>query len=108
MYLPQGAVRATLDAFAERSAPGSMLLMDFWHPVDGDGVADGLSRASASALQLVGEPIRYGLHPGDTEAVLGRHGFQLVDHGTAEALRDRFDRRFDRSMHVVHAALRSS
>ncbi len=104
MYLPQSSVRTTLDVFAERSAPGSMLLMDFWHAVDGDGLVDGLSRGAASALQVVGEPIRYGLHPGDTAAVLGRHGLDVVEHGTAEVLACRFGRRFDRSMHVVHAA----
>ncbi len=105
MYLPQAAVAATLDGFAARSAPGSQLLADFWHAVDGESVRDGLWRLSASALHLVGEPVRYGLHPGDAGAVLGRHGFRVVEHGTAEVLAARYGRRFDRSMHVVHAVI---
>jgi methyltransferase (TIGR00027 family) len=108
MYLPQVAIQATLDTFAARSAPGSQLLMDFWHPVDGAGLGDGVARLAPAALQLLGEPIRYGLHPGDTGAVLARHGFQLVEHGTAEVLQARFGRRFDPSMHVVHGVFGGS
>ena len=103
MYLGQASVQHTLQVLAGRSARGSQLLMDFWHSVDGDGWNASASRVAALSLQAIGEPIRYGLHPADVQAVLGQHGWSVVGHGTAGRLREQFGRRCDPSMHVVHA-----
>lgn len=89
MYLPREVVSATLRTLARRSAPGSRLALDFWFWDLRPGIRGGLRRAFPRVLGAVGEPVLFGLHPGDAAAFLAREGWileELADHEVLEAM----------------------
>ena len=79
MYLTRAAVKATLDAVHAASADGSQLAHDMWFLVDEPGPLGSARRAAPGALSLIGEPVTFGVHPEDYEALLRRHGFAVID-----------------------------
>jgi len=104
MYLSRDQVADCLEGLRAHSAPGSHLLLDLWHRVDGDGLRDGLRRALPSFLELIGEPVRFGVHPADAPHWLLRRGWEVRDLAHGAALGDRYASRWppDPSMMVLH------
>ena len=90
MYLTRSAVTATLDAIHELSDDGSQLAHDMWHLVDDPGMLGTARRTAPATLSLIGEPVTFGVHPEDYEALLGRHGFDVVDLAMASELQSRY------------------
>lgn len=90
MYLTRGAVKATLDSVHELGGDGSQIAHDMWHLVDDPGPLGTARRSAPGALSLIGEPVTFGVHPEDYDALLGRHGFRVIDLAMAGDLRDRY------------------
>jgi methyltransferase (TIGR00027 family) len=107
MYLTRAAVTSTLDAIHALSADGSQLAHDMWFLVDEPGPLGTARRSAPGALSLIGEPVTFGVHPEDYEALLQRHGFALLDLALASALQARYapDARavLDDSLYVLTA-----
>jgi methyltransferase (TIGR00027 family) len=106
MYLTRQAVRHTLRALTDASAPGSHLCLDLWRLVDDLSWRGTLLRTLPGALSIVGEPITFALHPEDAPAFLAREGWEVADLAGPEALSERFlqgDRDAYRATYVVHA-----
>lgn len=92
MYLTREAVKATLVELREISAPGSEVVLDLWALPDGTDLGSAAHRLSASALQLIGEPLRFEIHPEDGTALLERLGYRVADSCDAAELRKRYVR----------------
>jgi len=90
MYLTRPAVIGTLDAIASLGGVGTRLAHDMWHLVDDPGPRGTAARAAPAALSLIGEPVTFGVHPEDYEALLGRHGFRLIEFVLAPDLQARY------------------
>ena len=90
MYLTRAAVTATLDSVRALAAPGSQLAHDMWFVVDDPGPLGTARRIVPSALSLIGEPVTFAVHPEDYEAILGRHGFRVVESLLASELQARY------------------
>jgi methyltransferase (TIGR00027 family) len=107
MYLTRAAVISTLDAVHGSSGAGSLISHDMWHLVDDPGPLGTARRTAPSALSLIGEPVTFGVHPEDYEALLGRHGFRVVDLALAPELQARYAPNtpavLDDSMYVLTA-----
>ena len=112
MYLTRAAVKATLDAVHGASADGSQIAHDMWFLVDEPGPLGSARRAAPAALSLIGEPVTFGVHPEDYEALLRRHGFAVVDVALASELQARYapqsQAAVDDSMYVLMAERTSS
>lgn len=90
MYLTRAAVTGTLDSIRDLSGPGSRLAHDMWFVVDDPGPLGTARRIMPSALSLIGEPVTFAVHPEDYDALLGRHGFTVVDRALASELQARY------------------
>jgi methyltransferase (TIGR00027 family) len=90
MYLTRAAVTTTLDSVRALAAPGSQLAHDMWFVVDDPGPLGTARRIVPSALSLIGEPVTFAVHPEDYEAILGRHGFRVVESLLASELQARY------------------
>ena len=79
MYRNRAEVKASLSAIRGLSGPGSLLVMDGWsqNPVQNRPL-------------LLGQPIRFAIHPEDLSGLLSRMGFEITDIADAEELRRRF------------------
>lgn len=108
MYLTREAVQTTLGELRDLGAAGSEVALDLWRLPQGSDLASAAHRLSASALGLVGEPVRFAIHPDDAAPFLGRLGYRVLEVAPAEALRERYvrDRRrvYD-AAYLVHAAV---
>jgi len=107
MYLTRATVTSTLDAVHALSADGSQIAHDMWYLVDEPSPLGSARRAAPAALSLIGEPVTFGVHPEDYEALLGRHGFAVVDLALASELQARYAPQvratLDDSMYVLTA-----
>ena len=107
MYLTRAAVTATLDSVRDLAGPGSRLAHDMWFLVDDPGPMGTARRIVPSALSLIGEPVTFAVHPEDYEALLGRHGFAVVECALAPELQARYAPEaravLDESMYVLCA-----
>ena len=105
MYLSRDQVVACLEGLRAHSVAGSHLLLDLWHRVDGDGRVDGLRRALPAFLEVIAEPVRFGVHPADAPSWLAERGWNTLDLSGGSALQQRYDARYapDPCMSVVHA-----
>jgi methyltransferase (TIGR00027 family) len=107
MYLTRTAVKATLDAVHQLSGPGSQLAHDMWFLVDDPGPMGTARRMVPGALSLIGEPVTFAVHPEDYEALLGRHGFRVLDLALASEVQARYAPRtravLDDSMYILAA-----
>jgi methyltransferase (TIGR00027 family) len=90
MYLTRAAVTSTLDAVHALSSDGSQIAHDMWYLVDDPGPFGTARRTAPGALSLIGEPVTFGVHPEDYEALLRRHGFRIIDLVLASELQVRF------------------
>lgn len=90
MYLTREATRATLSVLAELCGPGSELAMDFWFLVDTKDARSALLRMSPHLLQVLGEPVTFGIHPEDVGGFLARAGWEAVDVARPEDLEARY------------------
>ena len=89
-YLDRPAVLGTLDDLLGLTGPGSVIALDMWDPSGGAGPLAAVRRIGAAALELIGEPVRYGERPDDAIALVRRQGFSVLDLAGAAEL----DRRF--------------
>lgn len=90
-YLSEVAVRQTISAVAELSAPESRFLWDYMDQsvVDGTTVNMGALRARAAVAKR-GEPYSFGLTRSGAEDLVGSSGFDVRDHVTVIDLVARF------------------
>ena len=79
MLNSRAEVKATLSAIRSMSGAGSMLVLDCWS----------LSHLQSRA-RLLGQPVRFAIHPEDLSGLLARMGFEVIDIADAEELRRRF------------------
>ena len=79
MFRTRADVKATLSAVRSLCGAGSQLVMDSF---------------SLSPVQnrphLLGQPIRFAIHPEDLTGLLARMGFEVTDVADTEELRRRF------------------
>ena len=92
MYLTRDAVRATLHTLAELCGPGSALAMDFWYRADRKDLRSTLLRMSPNLLDLLGEPVTFGIHPEDVGGFLQRAGWKADAVIEASELEERHTR----------------
>jgi methyltransferase (TIGR00027 family) len=93
MYLDVPAIEATLATVAGLSAKGSMLMTTYQDMSRPPGW-----RLVRPVFALVGEPLRTNFEPRDLEALLAKHGFDVVsDEGDAEWSERMFARTLRRS-----------
>lgn len=90
-YLPAAVVDDTLTFISRYAAKGSSVAFDYVSPA----VAGGTSRlpeatALGTALKQLGEPLVFGIEPGNIDAFLGDRGFALVQDLTAADCRRRY------------------
>jgi methyltransferase (TIGR00027 family) len=100
MYLPRQAVRSTLQTIAALGAPGSELYMDLWFLLDHPDLRGTAHRLSASLLDVLGEPVLFGIHPEDVGAFLERCGLRLLELADS----DQLQARYGRAEHPVYPA----
>ena len=107
MYLTRAAVKASLNAVWEMSGPGSVISHDMWHLVDDPSFTGSARRLAPSALSFIGEPVTFSIHPEEMGYFLRRHGFEMTELASAQALLDRFApgarALIDESMYVLAA-----
>ena len=106
MYLSREAVKKTLGELRDISAGGSDIAMDLWHLPEGSDILSTAHRLSASALSLVGEPVRFPIHPEDAGPFLERLGYRVREIAEAPALERRYvrdRRRVYGAAYMVHA-----
>lgn len=105
-YLDSSAVDATLSALGSLCGAGSVLALDLWDGTGGPGPLAPLRRLGARAIALIGEPVTFGVVPSAASALLGEHGFEVIDAADARELADRYAtaaRRSFESLYVVAA-----
>ncbi len=92
MYLTRQAVEDTLSLLRRLAATDSVVALDFWHFPDAPDMRSSLDRLGPVMLHLFGEPITFGLHPGDVEGFLSRLGWSLEAKAEASDFEARWDR----------------
>lgn len=75
MYLPEAAVRATLDRLGALLAPGSRLAFDLWSPDDRASAL--LGQAGRVGLGWLGEPLDFGCRRAAIPDLLGPAGWTV-------------------------------
>jgi methyltransferase (TIGR00027 family) len=109
MYLTRDAVKQTLTLMRTISGAGSDVCCDFWFLLDSPDLRAAAHRVSASFLQLLGEPVLFGIHPEDAPGFFASLGFDVVDLATASTLGARYvkdTRDVYPAMFVLHAKSR--
>jgi methyltransferase (TIGR00027 family) len=91
MYLDEAAVTGFLDVARAHTAAGSKLLFTYLrYGEDGDFYFGESSKLLQMSLKMVGEPLKWGVHPDELEGFLHEHGFALVTDPARNDLRARF------------------
>lgn len=111
MYLTRDAVKRTLTLMRSLAGAHSDVCCDFWFLLDSPDLRAAAHRVSASFLQLLGEPVLFGIHPEDTPPFFSALGFDVVDTATAADLAQRYvrdQRSVYPAMFVLHARTRAS
>ena len=106
MYLTRAVVKGTLSTIVSLGGPGSELAMDFWYLLDDHSLLAAAHRASTNLLQLLGEPITFGIHPEDVGSFLERLGLELLEIAGGRDLEARYvkdDRSIYPGMYLVRA-----
>jgi methyltransferase (TIGR00027 family) len=106
MYLTRDAVKSTLTAIRDLTAPQSHIVMDFWHLLDAPDLLTTAYRMSANLLSVLGEPVTFGIHPEDVGHFLERLGYRMLEIADAEELERRYvrdRRRVVPGSYLVHA-----
>lgn len=90
MYLSRAEVLATLRDLAALGGPGSTVALDLWTPAE--GLFGAAERLGGRALELLGEPLRFGLPPHAVPVLFAEAGWELAEAADAEALERRYVR----------------
>ncbi|MCB9777711.1 MAG: SAM-dependent methyltransferase [Alphaproteobacteria bacterium] len=90
MYLDPAAVRGTVDAVVDASAPGSRLAMDFWAVPPGWHPRAVLTRVAAATFAFLGEPVRGSFDVPAGTGLLTSAGLSVLDVAQAPELQQRF------------------
>jgi methyltransferase (TIGR00027 family) len=109
MYLTRTAVKQTLGEVRELVAPRSEIALDLWTFPEGSDFMATAHRLSASALDLIGEPVTFGIHPEDAQPFLERLGFRVLEIAEPALLKSRYvhdGRRVYEAAYLVHARVR--
>jgi methyltransferase (TIGR00027 family) len=109
MYLARDAVKSTLGELRESSGGGSEIALDLWRLPEGGDVMSAAARLSANALDLIGEPVTFAIHPEDAAPFLQRLGYRVLEIADSPTLEQRYvrdRRRVYGSAYLVHAATR--
>ncbi len=107
MYLSRDAVKHTLTELREISAAGSKIALDLWRLPEGADVVSAAARLSANALDLIGEPVTFAIHPEDAGPFLQRLGYRVLEIAESPTLEQRYvrdHRRVYGAAYLVHAA----
>jgi methyltransferase (TIGR00027 family) len=107
MYLSRDAVKNTLTELREISAAGSKIALDLWRLPEGADPLSAAARLSANALDLIGEPVTFAIHPEDAGPFLQRLGYRVVEIAESPTLEQRYvhdRRRVYGAAYLVHAA----
>ena len=107
MYLSREAVKHTLTELREISAGGSKIALDLWRVPEGADVLSAAARLSANALDLIGEPVTFAIHPEDAGPFLARLGYRVLEIAESPTLEKRYvrdRRRVYGAAYLVHAA----
>jgi methyltransferase (TIGR00027 family) len=107
MYLSRDAVKNTLIELRELSAAGSRIALDLWRLPEGADPLSAAARLSANALDLIGEPVTFAIHPEDAGPFLQRLGYRVVEIAESPTLEQRYvhdRRRVYGAAYLVHAA----
>lgn len=92
MYLDRGAIEATLDVIARRSAPSSVLAMTYATRELANRFA-AARPAVAPAFAILGEPLRGLLDEDEARAIVEARGFAVEDDARSSDLAPRFGAR---------------
>jgi methyltransferase (TIGR00027 family) len=109
MYLVRNAVKSTLTELRDLSAGGSEIALDLWRLPEGADVVSAAARLSANALDLIGEPVTFAIHPEDAGPFLQRLGYRVLEIAESPTLEQRYvrdRRRVYGAAYLVHAATR--
>jgi methyltransferase (TIGR00027 family) len=90
MYLTRASVKQTFALVRDLGGAGSELCADFWFLLDSPDLRSAAHRLSANFLQLLGEPVLFGIHPEDLPPFLGALGYDVAAVATAADLRARY------------------
>jgi methyltransferase (TIGR00027 family) len=107
MYLSREAVKHTLTELRELSAAGSKIALDLWRLPEGGDLFSAATRFSANALDLIGEPVTFAIHPEDAGPFLERLGYRVLEIAESPTLEQRYvrdRRRVYGAAYLVHAA----
>ena len=102
-------MKSTLIELRELSAYGSEVALDLWRLPEGADVVSAAARLSANALDLIGEPVTFAIHPEDAGPFLQRLGYRVLEIAESPMLEQRYvrdRRRVYGSAYLVHAATR--
>jgi methyltransferase (TIGR00027 family) len=88
-YLTRGAIEATLDVVARRSALGSVLVATYVTP-ELTSIPRALRLLVAPAFRVLGEPLRGLVTPAEAEALVAARGFVVEGDSGEEELARRF------------------
>jgi O-methyltransferase involved in polyketide biosynthesis len=90
-YMPPEVARAILATIAEIAAPGSQVIFDFILPsvVDGSCLLEGAQEHRKYCARR-GEPILFGIEPGQLAKFLHESRLRLVDDVGQDALKRRY------------------
>ncbi len=108
MYLSRDAVKGTLTELRDMSAARSEIALDFWRLPEGADALSAAARLSANALDLIGEPVTFAIHPEDAAPFLQRLGYRVVEIAESPSLEQRYvrdRRRVYGAAYLVHAAV---
>jgi methyltransferase (TIGR00027 family) len=106
MYLTPADVEATLAAIAQRSAPGSRLIVVYHRPAF-------MLHIVGLIVRRIGEPLRSSFEPDAMRALLERHGFTVASDESLPAIGARLGPEIARAtevlkhMHIVTADRRA-
>jgi methyltransferase (TIGR00027 family) len=79
MYLTRDAVKACLRTLKEITASNSKVTADFWFLTDGADLSSAAHRMSTNLLEVLGEPVLFGIHPEEAEFFVGQLGYDTRD-----------------------------
>lgn len=90
-YMPPEIARAILVAIAGIAAPGSQMIFDYILPsvVDGSSVLEG-AREHRRYCERRGEPVLFGIEPGQLSGYLHENGLRLIDDVGSDTLKARY------------------
>jgi methyltransferase (TIGR00027 family) len=107
MYLSREAVKHALTELRELSAAGSKIALDLWRLPEGGDLFSAATRLSANALDLIGEPVTFAIHPEDAGPFLERLAYRVLEIAESPTLEQRYvrdRRRVYGAAYLVHAA----